>query len=90
MMSAGAAMTEGAGKESEQAVRVWWPSGTKLTYSNQQLRVSPKRSLVSRDQMGHVPEKALKLVDAPREVVLAPDNSDEDTTKQLRKIDVSL
>ena len=38
--------------------------------------------------MGHVLEKALKLVDAPREVVLRPDNSDEDTTKQPRKIGV--
>jgi hypothetical protein len=36
--------------------------------------------------MGHVLEKVLKLVDAPREVVLTPDNSDEDTTKQPRKL----
>ena len=86
MMSATAAMTEGTGKESEQAVRVWWPGGTKLTCFDRQLRVSPKRSLVSRDQMGHVLAKALKLVDAPREVVLGPDNSDEDTTKQPRKL----
>ncbi len=53
MMSATAAMTEGAGKESEQAVRVWGPGGTKLTCFDRQLQVSPKRSLVSRDQMGH-------------------------------------
>jgi hypothetical protein len=36
--------------------------------------------------MGHVLEKVLKLVDAPREVVLTPENSDEDTTKQPLKM----
>jgi hypothetical protein len=58
----------------------------KLTYFNQQPRVSTKRSLVSRDQMWHVLAKALKLVDAPREVVPGPDNSDEGTTEQPRKL----
>ena len=30
MMSAGAAMTEANGNESEQAVRAWWPSGIQV------------------------------------------------------------
>ena len=62
------------------------PVASKLTYFNQRRGVSPKRSLVSRDQMGQVHAKALKLVDAPQEVVLTPDNSHEDTSKQFRKL----
>jgi hypothetical protein len=36
--------------------------------------------------MGHLFEKALKLVDAPREVDSEPDNSDEGSNEQPRKL----
>jgi hypothetical protein len=86
MMSAGAAKTATNGNESEQAIRVWWPSVTKLTCFDRQLRIGAKRSLASRDLMGRVLAKAVKLADASREVAFGPDNSDEDTTKQPLKM----
>ena len=67
MMSAGAAMTKQTATKVSRQLGLGGPVASKLSYFDRQLRVSPKRSLVSRDQMGRFLEKALKLADAPRE-----------------------